>query len=401
MSERELFIANDPRWLSGGGNFSGSISYDEDLNPLTNDQPRVTTEWLLEHEKSRLANGVEAALAHAGQSIHRGKASYHYRPDLNLFLEDDEWPSIGVELETIRRDTPKSSREAMHDRLVSNWFHFEDDGSLRSTGDGHECITEPLPSRVYRDVRTWIGLQNILVPYAYSWNTPATGLHVHVGLARFANIPVGTFRTVPDFVTHDPYGNRGVRNLAKFLMFYVQTNIADEALLSEVFLRSRGSYCGRCAVPEATVLTERMTSRDIVAMVLHSLAFNYSEMVSRCRTVESNLQRRPNPNGLSNAVYSGSLVNERPGAASGHGSEMNTDHFATFEFRRGKGTLNGTSIHRIVEYCALVEKYVEKMMTEPDMTPSNHDFRLFLADNTTSAALKETALKTITTNAKG
>lgn len=397
----ELFIANDPRWLSGGADANRPVSYDADLDPLGADRPRVTTKWLLEHEKDRLANGVEAALAHAGQNIHRGKAGYHYRPELNLFLEDDGWPSIGVELETIRRDTPKSSREAMHSRLVSNWFHFEDDGSLRSTGDGHECITEPLPSRVYRDVRTWIGLQNILVPYAYSWNTPATGLHVHVGLARFGNIPAEAFRAVPEFVRTDPY-SRSLRNLARFLMFYVQTNIADEALLSDVFLRPRGGYCGRCTTSGTTVLAERMTSRDTIATVLHALAFNFNEMISRCRALESNLQRRPNPEGIANGVCAGGIVSERPGTASGHGAEMNTDHFATFEFRRGKGTLNGVSIHRMVEYCALVEKFIEKMMMEPDMVPSNHNFRLFLADNTTSAALRETALKTITTaNAKG
>lgn len=388
----ELFIANDPRFLSGGGPDHESVTYDEDFAPLGGDDTRVTTGYLVQHHGPVLeSRGIASALAAAGQAIHSGKAGYHGRPSLNKFLEEDGWPSIGVELETIRRDTPKSSRPAMHERLVSNWFHFEDDGSLRSTGDGHECITEPLPSRVYRDVRTWIGLQNILVPYAYSWNTQATGLHVHVGLSRFKGFSAAAV-AVPDFIRFDPY-NYDLRSLARFLMFHVQMNVADEALLSEVFLRPRGGYCSRCMAHDG-VVSARMTSRDMIAMVAHGMALNYNEALSRCQALDDQLRRRGST-ALKCGLCNSSIVNTRPAAASGHGSEMNTDHFATFEFRRGKGTLNGVSVHRMVEYCSLVEKYVEKMMTEPDMVPSNHDLRLFLADNTASAALKETALKAI------
>ena len=158
----EIFIANDPRFLSGGRDCGFPANYDRPLTRLSNDDVTVTTEDVIRGiREDGIPHELPNALERIGQVIHNGRLPYHHRPNLNVFVRKGENPTVGVELETVERHD--ISCEALEKDLVSNWFHFESDSSL--TGDGHwgyELITEPLPPRIYRDMRLWTGLQNIL-----------------------------------------------------------------------------------------------------------------------------------------------------------------------------------------------------------------------------------------------
>ena len=76
---------------------------------------------------------------------------------------------------------------------------------------------------------------------------------------------------------------------------------------------------------------------------------------------------------------------------SGHNSEINLAHSYTIEFRRGKGTLNGESIHRMVDFCSLVVRYAEMLALNPETRPTRKDAYGFIIDNTASQSLKELA----------
>lgn len=184
----EIFIANDPRFLSGGRNCGFPANYERPLPRLGDDDITVTTEDVIRGiREDAIPHELPDALARIGQVIHKERLPYHHRPNLNVFVREGENPTVGVELETVeRRDI---ICENLEEDLVSNWFHFESDSSL--TGDGrrgYELITEPLPPRIYRDMRLWTGLQNILTPWTESFESPFTGLHVHVGLEQFESL---------------------------------------------------------------------------------------------------------------------------------------------------------------------------------------------------------------------
>lgn len=397
---KELFIMGDPHWLSGGAATSRRITYGEPAPTVgTTLQDRCTAKTLAGH--FRAGNDMGAILRSCGQAVHSGRASYHDRPQLNVFLEEnDEFPSVGVELETILRTHPETRPDDFVQASISNWFHFEEDGSLRSVGEGYECITEPLPSRVYRDARTWIGLQNILAPYVYSWDTSATGLHVHVGLSRFDTCSMAS---VPKFLDTLSNPRRYRRQLGRILMLRTQMAVADEALLSEVFLRPRSSYCGRCGrddeivrVTAGSSRVAKISARDFVAD--SAVACGAAVHIAMDQAYRALMTTPGAPQAIvkdfiaNKSRVGANVVAKVTGDATGHHSEYNCDHSETFEFRRGKGTLNGLSVHRMVEYCALVEKYAEEILGHPDMEVSNKGFRKFLADNTTSETLRRTAL---------
>ena len=61
------------------------------------------------------------------------------------------------------------------------------------------------------------------------------------------------------------------------------------------------------------------------------------------------------------------------------------------EFRRGKGTLNGESIHRMADFCSLVVRYAEMLALNPETRPTRKDAYGFIIDNTASQSLKELA----------
>lgn len=75
----------------------------------------------------------------------------------------------------------------------------------------------------------------------------------------------------------------------------------------------------------------------------------------------------------------------------GHGSEVNVQNEHTIEFRRGKGTLNGASVLRMVEFATLLVRYAAKVVRSPSDEVGPRQIYGYMAENTTSGALKALA----------
>lgn len=368
------FIAGDARVLSGG--FYGIVSGTYDLTPC-NISPN---ESVLEHAGPD--GDAIAAARRAGQAVYRGRGRYHasHSQGHNMFtVEDDPLPTVGVELETIAR---RELDDDDYSSLRSNWFRFENDGSLGP--NGHELITDPLPSRVYRDIRTWVGLRNVLVGKLLSYRSANTGLHVHVGLSRFNSIPARAFKALK-------VGYR--RSLGGLIAAAVYFALLDRTFLDGVFLRRNTSYCDtkipRSMLAVAGVLRSGgMSAYDLMDSIIRDFSSPYALASHVCAlTYEADESRFDGLNrtgSVGNGNNSGSEF-------SGHNSEINLAHSYTIEFRRGKGTLNGESIHRMVDFCSLVVRYAEMLALNPETRPTRKDAYGFIIDNTASQSLKELA----------
>ena len=378
----EIFIANDPRFLSGGRDCGFPANYDRPLTRLSNDDVTVTTEDVIRGiREDGIPHELPDALECIGQVIHNGRLPYHHRPNLNVFAREGENPTVGVELETVERHD--ISCEALEKDLVSNWFHFESDSSL--TGDGrrgYELITEPLPPRIYRDMRLWTGLQNILTPWTESFESSLTGLHVHVGLEQFESLRgLEAFQTIQDR-----------RTAGKLVSSAVYLCIADRAFLDSVFLRRNTSYCGDrsgdvFSAVSSAISTDGITAGRFVDLVLASAI-------------------KKEPNTWCSGVYlakdfimdSGCsstfrFLSESLSCFTSHCTEINCEHPFTIEFRRGKGTLNAVSVHRMVELTTLIVKYAEHLIENRDDKVTLTSFAEYVIANTNSSALKQFAEK--------
>lgn len=378
----EIFIANDPRFLSGGRNCGYPANYERPLLRLGNDDITVTTEDVIRGiREDAIPHELPDALAHLGQVIHKERLPYHHRPNLNVFVREEENPTVGVELETVeRRDI---SCEDLEKDLVSNWFHFESDSSL--TGDGrygYELITEPLPPRIYRDMRLWTGLQNILTPWTESFESPFTGLHVHVGLEQFESL-----RGL------EAFSSKQDRRIAgKLVSSAIYLCLADRAFLDSVFLRRNTTYCRDqtgdvFSAISSAISTDGITAGRFVDLVLTSALRKCSDVwCSGVNTARDSIK-------LSIYTSTFRLLREYlPGFAS-HGAEINCEHPFTIEFRRGKGTLNAVSVHRMVELTTLIVKYAEHLIENRDDKITMTSFAEYVIANTNSSALKQFAEK--------
>lgn len=389
----ELFIGGDPRFLSGCLKGCSANDYTSAPSVITKATPQsrlATTEALGALPDGQ---GLPEAVSRLGVEVHYGKAGYHHRPRLNLFLREGEWPSCGVELETEEREDVPLRELAT--ALRSNWFHFESDSSL-GTGstDGYELITEPLPPRCYRNPRLWAGLQNILSPWVRSWEFRQTGLHVHVGMTQFEELA----ELSPYLVDlHDR------RYFGKVLSAYLYFNVVPRTFTDKVFLRKPGEYCHAPEQPKGFMpWREGTTGHDVLRNVLFAVM---SYEAASGNYTRSNVPRTVvgYPRATSAASAMGA---DRAGAArgtsslryighgcsfSGHSCEINVQNEHTLEFRRGKGTLNGVSILRMVEFCTLLVRYAAKLVRSPDDPVGPAEIYRYIAENTTSEALKSLA----------
>lgn len=378
----EIFIADDPRFLSGGRACGVSADYDRPLPRLREGSTTVTTADVVRVARADgNPHDVSDALARIGQAVHCERLSYHHRPVLNVFAREGENPTAGVELETVeRRDV---GCDALEEDLVSNWFHFESDSSL--TGDGrrgYELITEPLPPRIYRDLRLWTGLQNILAPWTESFESPLTGLHVHVGLEQFESLPgLAALPTKED------------RRIAgKLVSSAVYLCLADRAFLDSVFLRRNTSYCSdrsgdAFASVSSAISADGVTAGRFVDLVLSS-AIRKDSSMWQSGVSASRASVTTGDYGSRYRFFNDYL----PGFAS-HGAEINCEHPFTVEFRRGKGTLNAVSVHRMVELATLIVRYAEHLIGNRDEKVTGTSFAEYVIANTNSSALKQFAEK--------
>lgn len=379
----ELFIYGDPRYLSGGG--TGCTAIDYAKPPIVKNNQSVTTEWLEAKARERgrhsIGSVADALVSYAEQNVHMGRESYHHRPSLNMFLEEGQSPSVGVELETEERTDINVS--AMHSNLRSNWFHFESDSSLCTHNrQGYELITEPLPPRAYRDPRLWAGLQNLLTPWVESYAFEQTGLHVHVGIDMFEKCEAL------------PFGHKADRRmLGKYMAAFVYYGLLPRSFIDKVMLRSNTRYCAQTGCMAIEQMRTRICSRDTACGydLINSMS---SELLSRNICVwRDNLQY---------LLRSGEIEPERAGirylgehldSFGGHGVEVNTTPQYTIEFRRGKGTLHSLSIHRMVELATLVVRYAWRIARNPELPVSTEDVLAFIERSTVNNALKRMALE--------
>lgn len=378
----EIFIHGDPRFLSGGAPTCILANYErppETVESVGFSRTVVTSDMV------RPSPDLSGAVSAAGQRVHSGRSGYHERPEMNVFLHSGEWPSAGVELETILRKCNDAFRTGALADLKSNWFHFERDGSLdREHGGmyGLELITEPLPPRAYRRAELWTGLQNILTPWLRSFDSQETGLHVHVGLNQFDDI---------DSIPLEHHGTR--RTIGKLLSGIVYFSVVDQAFIDRVALRGPGSYCCPPSDPVYSKILGRVTAGKATGASLLDAAVELVLKSMGCDTWRSGWRS------ISPSIASGWDFSAQPDWGScvtcttGHGTEVNMEHRYTIEFRRAKGTLHALSVHRIVELMTSIVRYAGKIAREPDMEVSRKAFMEWLASTTTSEALKTLAVE--------
>lgn len=391
-NDNELFIGGDPRFLAGAAKCLHAATYDS--RPVTvGDRPVATTREL---GFGRVANrGIAAELGAYGVEVHKGRAIYHHRPAMNVFLRDGEWPSAGIELETEER--PGMGR-ALEAALVSNWFHFEQDSSLGTqdsqgrSRSGYELITEPLPPRFYRNPRLWAGLQNILSPWTESWGFEETGLHVHVGVTQFEDM----------LEELDPlYSAYDRRMFAKYLVAYLYFAVLDRTFVDRVFLRKPRGYCNTpdqaCDLFkwEPGLTGRQVADRLLCAILRYSTRLGDSSYRGYLSGMQSQIIRALSRSETNPAIDRSSASSVHlVGAANdftGHHTELNIGNTHTVEFRRGKGTLNCVSILRMVEFATLLVRFAAKLLREPDTAVDPAGIYRYMIDNTTSGALKTLA----------
>lgn len=380
---KELFLFGDPRFLSGGAPTSSTIDYSRSpayINP----EDVVTTKTLMTSPAFRNFHNLPELLKNAsGQEIHTGKHPYHHRPPLNKFLVAGQSPSVGVELELEERSTDPDDKRKMVQELVSNWFHFESDASLH-TGrrEGYELITEPLPPRAYRDPRLWAGLQNILSPWLESFKYHQTGLHVHVG--------VDMFERIDSFPLQNKSDRRNVGKVLSTILYFL---MLPRAFVDKVMLRNNTSYCARPVhlnvVSQAAALRGvrgELTGHDLIGLIVQT-GLQASEWNDCADSVCRDFMYGRYTRSYTRSLLDGLTV------LSGHHIEVNLSPTYTIEFRRGKGTLNSLSIHRMVELATLVVRYAWKIMREPSTVVTTQNLLNYISQNTTSPALRTLALQ--------
>lgn len=381
----ELFICGDPRFASGGDSRHVPEqraralyeSLDEKLPTVAN---AVTSEEVRRSLEECAYPTVESALEGMGQLVHAGKGGYHDNPGYNVFTEAERWPAAGVELETIARCPNADFADHLKKRLHSNWFHFERDGSLDSAHDGRfgfELITEPLPPRLYRDLRFWTGLENLISPWLVSYGMEDTGLHVHVSLEKFTDRNLVAV----------PFDSADMRcAIGAMACAFVYFRVADQEIVDRTFLRAGTYYCER-SVPVGfpTLTRDGISSAELVDTVFAA--------ANRHATGESIGSDSPK---ILEYKYAKTPLN-----LSAHTSEVNLSHKATVEFRRGKGTTKAMSVHRMVEFATSVVRYVAAKFTDPSSRITAGDFMGFVRDTTTSNALRNIIAEKYPTKGNG
>ena len=228
--------------------------------------------------------------------IYTGRYQYHEVKDYNRLLKPTDLKT-GIELEMIARPDQHTNLK----KIKSNWIFFQYDGSLGNSG--WELTTVPLASNVAKNPKTYEALCRELGKYATSYESSATGLHVHLSREHF-------------HTRKDPATERG--NIVKALFLYAY--VLQDAN-SRVFLRSYNNYATRIDIKQARALHE-IGTKYIKKGYLMDLQNDIYSSIPRMRYLSINIT---NPK--------------------------------TIEFRQGKGTIKPESIARMVEYCQLITKY--------------------------------------------
>ena len=376
----ELFIFGDPRFLSGGLLGCGHLSKRSTSLPLMGNKTRVTSKYLSSRNPGHLS--IEEQVACTGQHVHCGKSGYHDSPPWNFFLEDDQNPTAGIELEMHEKER---NPEKIAAALTSNWFHFESDSSLSTNGKaGYELITEPLPPKIYRNPKTWAGLQNILTPWFTSFSSSCTGLHVHVGISQFKEcdkMPVGT--------RHD----RVV--LGKLAIVALYNILLSRTFVDKVMLRQHTMYCEQSTWNGLDtlqpIMARSVTGHEFFDKLAEAYFTKFGNRTANTASYILNALTCSIPVGGCDDTNVFRSRSDFPSGLTGHHTEINIYNENTIEFRRGKGTLHSMSIHRMIELATLIVRYAWKIARDPDQIIQPNSLYEFIIRSTNSEALRAIA----------
>lgn len=376
----EMFLFGDARFLSGGTPEAEVQTYNLDpvRRPMENrlDEDRIRIRHTADSEAS-VVRRVKSALPDGALS--RDKQRYHNsqtRRRQAFLIEDDPLPSVGVELEFVAKD---GLEDKMHDRLVSNWFDLEHDGSLPV--GGNELVTTPLPASKYLRLSLWTGLHNMLAPWAESETSADTGCHVHVGLDVFDQTPLP--------LPFDAMSKRTVRRFGALVTTTCYYSLVPLTMLMEVYGRPATYYCKRQVPPplEALIGTLRdhaVEGGRLADFVAQSFSRDQSSAETALGRLADAAQRRPESE---NMLFSPDAMSHLVG----HSTEVNLGHPMTIEFRRGNGTLDPASLLQMVDFSSLCVRYAQSAIAHPAAPVSTESMMAFIADHATSKSLREIA----------
>lgn len=238
-------------------------------------------------------------------SMYTGMHSYHHSHDASMNRPVKEMKEgayrIGVELEI---EAKSSSNRSKINRVKSNWFFQESDGSLGSYGV--ELITIPLLPKDAMSMGTWSPLVDFLSPLADSWSRDSCGLHIHIGKEAFGKDEDSRQAT-----------------LGKLLYFYYSKGLKDTPWNIKVFGRRR-TYSEadfKCKEADAVAVLGEELMKD--AKIREKVDKGLKDTANRTRYYDINVQNS-----------------------------------ATIEFRKGKGSICAERIVSVITYCDLMVKYV-------------------------------------------
>lgn len=240
-------------------------------------------------------------------SIYTGQRGYHSSHSTAMNqpidgLKDGQY-RIGVELEV---EAKSASLRREINRIKSNWFMQESDGSL-SDERGIEFVTIPLLPKDAKSLKTWTPLVDYLKDRATSWRSTRCGLHVHIGREAFGKDE-----------------NERQATLGKLLFFYYE-NIKPTDWNTKIFGRS-------------TTYSER--------------TFNCKESQA-IKTLGMDLMKDKK---IRDKVDKGLKETARVTRY----FDINVQNEHTVEFRKGKGSICADRISAIVTYCDLMVRYCKK-----------------------------------------
>lgn len=238
-------------------------------------------------------------------TMYHGMHSYHHSHSVTMNRPTKEMKEgayrIGVELEIEARSD--RNRRTIN-RVASNWFFQESDGSLGSYGV--ELITIPLLPKDAMSMDTWSPLVDFLSDKAESWSRDSCGLHIHIGREAFGKDEDSRQAT-----------------LGKLLYLYYSKGLKDTPWNIKVFGRRR-TYSEtefRCKEADAVAVLGEELMKD--SKIREKVDKGLKDVAGRTRYYDINVQNA-----------------------------------ATIEFRKGKGSICAERIVSVITYCDLMVRYV-------------------------------------------
>lgn len=249
-------------------------------------------------ENPFIINGYETRKIYTGQ----GDYHSHHSEYMNLPKKMKAGSyRIGIELEVVAKTI--SGKEEIN-RIKSNWFYQERDGSLPNRGI--ELITIPLLPKDAKSTEFWDPFVSFIAKRANSWGESSCGLHVHIGREILGDTP-----------------EKQSESLGKLLFLYHHF-LNENPVNKRIFGRESGYH-----------------ARD-----------GKTEYGNAVKTIGSSiLKDKEIRDKLSKSMTDLS--------ASQRYFDINLQNAKTIEFRKGRGSINSDRIVSVVSYCEMMILYAK------------------------------------------